>query len=531
MFSHIRRILCYIVLVLCCLETPALAAISFSGDTQIGSQFIVGHSSYGTFRIDGGSAYTTTSSQVYLGYQSGGVGIATVTGAGSQWSFTNSSSVAVGASGVGKLEVLNGGAVTFTQSFGGFDIVANSFGQGTVIVDGAGSILNANSMDVGANFTNGGNAVLRVANGGFASVGLLNIASGSRVELAGGVLRTSQFSTNNGEITGAGELSLLSTSTVTNNGRLTAAGGTLRLTGSPNTLQNSGIISVDGASFEFSRSINNNIVGDNESEITLRNGTVRVGTAGQGSQLTNGSVLAAIGGTNDFYGTITNTASGRIAVTNQSVMVFHDDVVAQGGVITVFPGSTAVFLEDLTMSGTATLLANLAGTDDDTGFGTAEVVGTAQLAGNVQVSLGSGFVPQAGASFQLLAAGSIEGSLGLGDMPSLPSGLKWDLDTEANRVLLSVVPGLAGDYNGNGSVDSADYVVWRKSLDQVGNDLPADGNSDGRVNDEDLGFWQGRFGNSLGDGSALTGTAVPEPGAALVVFVGFALVLLRCRKS
>ena len=212
-------------------------------------------------------------------------------------------------------------------------------------------------------------------------------------------------------------------------------------------------------------------------------------------------------------------------------MVFHDDVVAEGGVITVFPGATAVFLEDLTISGTATLLANLAGTDDDTGFGTAEVVGTAQLAGNVQVTLGSGFVPQAGASFQLLAAGSIEGSLGLGDMPGLPSGLKWDLDTEANRVLLSVVPGLAGDYNGNGTVDSADYVVWRKSLDQVGNDLPADGNSDGRVNEEDLDFWQSRFGNSLGGGSALTGTAVPEPGAALVVFVGFALVLLRGRKS
>ena len=242
-------------------------------------------------------------------------------------------------------------------------------------------------------------------------------------------------------------------------------------------------------------------------------------------------MLAAIGGTNDFYGRITNTESGRIAVTNNSVMVFHDDVVAEGGVITVFPGATAVFLEDLAISGSATLLANLAGTDDDTGFGTAEVVGTVQLAGNVQVTLGSGFVPQAGASFQLLAAGSTEGSLGLGDMPGLPSGLKWDLDTEANRVLLSVVPGLAGDYNGNGIVDSADYVVWRKSLDQVGNDLPADGNSDGRVNEEDLGFWRSRFGNSLGGGSALVGIAVPEPGAALVVFVGFTLVLLRGRKS
>ena len=53
-----------------------------------------------------------------------------------------------------------------------------------------------------------GNAVLSVANGGFVSVGQFTVASGGRVELAGGLLRTSQFSANNGEITGAGELSL-----------------------------------------------------------------------------------------------------------------------------------------------------------------------------------------------------------------------------------------------------------------------------------------------------------------------------------
>jgi T5SS/PEP-CTERM-associated repeat protein len=516
-------------LIIAVVVPSARATISFSGDTQIGSQFIVGYNSYGTFRIDGGSTYTTPGSQVYLGYQSGGIGIATVTGPGSQWSFTNTSSFAVGASGIGRLEVLNGGAVIFTQSFGGFDIVSNSLAQGTVVVDGAGSILSASSMDVGANFTNGGNALLRVANGGFATVGQLTVANGSRVELAGGLLRGSQFSTNNGEITGAGELSLLTTNSLTNNGRLTAAGGTLRLTGPVFMIQNSGIISVDGASLELNRSISNNMVGDNESEITLRNGALHVGTGSQGSQLTNSAVLAAIGGTNDFYGRITNNSTGRIAVTNHSVMVFHDDVTADGGVITVFPGSTAVFLENLTMNGTATLQANIAGTDDDTGFGTAEVVGTAQLAGNVAVSLGSGFTPQAGDSFQLLAAGSVTGSLGLGDMPSLPSGLKWDLDTETNRVLLSVVPGLAGDYNGNGAVDAADFVVWRNSVDETGMDLAADGNADGRVDNADLTFWQARFGNSLSGGAA-TAASVPEPGAGLAVLAGFALILLRRRK-
>jgi hypothetical protein len=129
----------------------------------------------------------------------------------------------------------------------------------------------------------------------------------------------------------------------------------------------------------------------------------------------------------------------------------------------------------------------------------------------------------------LLAAGSLTGSLGLGDMPSLPSGLKWDLDTETNRVLLSVVPGLAGDYNGNGAVDAADFVVWRNSVDETGMDLAADGNADGRVDNADLTFWQARFGNSIAGGAG-TSVAVPEPGAGLAVLSGFALVLVRRRK-
>lgn len=107
MFSHIRRILCCFILAMGFLEIPALAAISFSGDTQVGPQFYVGYNGYGTFRIDGGSTYSNTTGSVVLGSQSNGFGYATVTGAGSQWLFTNTT-LAVGGSGVGRLEVLNG---------------------------------------------------------------------------------------------------------------------------------------------------------------------------------------------------------------------------------------------------------------------------------------------------------------------------------------------------------------------------------------------------------------------------------------
>jgi hypothetical protein len=88
---------------------------------------------------------------------------------------------------------------------------------------------------------------------------------------------------------------------------------------------------------------------------------------------------------------------------------------------------------------------------------------------------------------------------------------------EANIEMLISPPQLTGDYNGDGSVNAADYVVWRKTLGQSGTDLPADGNGDEQITDEDYTVWRENFGasgSSMGAGSA----SVPEPGSmALVV--------------
>ncbi|HEX2476869.1 MAG TPA: PEP-CTERM sorting domain-containing protein [Lacipirellulaceae bacterium] len=55
-----------------------------------------------------------------------------------------------------------------------------------------------------------------------------------------------------------------------------------------------------------------------------------------------------------------------------------------------------------------------------------------------------------------------------------------------------------GDYNRNGNVDAADYVVWRKSLGTQGNS-PADGDGDGDVDPNDYGVWVSRFGQQPDD--------------------------------
>jgi glucose/arabinose dehydrogenase len=68
----------------------------------------------------------------------------------------------------------------------------------------------------------------------------------------------------------------------------------------------------------------------------------------------------------------------------------------------------------------------------------------------------------------------------------------------------------AGDYNSDGAVDGADYVLWRKSLGQSGANLAADGDGNGFVNQLDYNFWQARYGKTVPTGAG-SGTNVPEP--------------------
>jgi hypothetical protein len=86
---------------------------------------------------------------------------------------------------------------------------------------------------------------------------------------------------------------------------------------------------------------------------------------------------------------------------------------------------------------------------------------------------------------------------------------------------------LPGDYNSDGIVDAADYVVWRKSLDQTELALAADGNGDGEVNAEDYAVWRANFGRLHLTGArvataASTLPAIPEPPSFLLFVIALA---------
>jgi hypothetical protein len=82
-----------------------------------------------------------------------------------------------------------------------------------------------------------------------------------------------------------------------------------------------------------------------------------------------------------------------------------------------------------------------------------------------------------------------------------------------------------GDYNNNGRVDAADYVLWRN-----GGPLQNEGATPGMINQADYDFWRARFGATSASGAALAASHVPEPASSLL-FVAAGVVPLAASLS
>ncbi len=128
----------------------------------------------------------------------------------------------------------------------------------------------------------------------------------------------------------------------------------------------------------------------------------------------------------------------------------------------------------------------------------------------------------------ILGAGINEliGGLVLGDVTqtqagtygSSASGADFQFDQYFSGLGVFTIPGSAGldgDYNNDGIVNAADYVLWRKSPDDFGG--PTGYNT-----------WKTNFGMSNGGSGSATG--VPEPGTLVFVALGFSLAI-GCRRQ
>jgi hypothetical protein len=183
------------------------------------------------------------------------------------------------------------------------------------------------------------------------------------------------------------------------------------------------------------------------------------------------------------------------------------------------------------MNGTAELSIDLAGTGVGQ-FGQLVVGDHAALDGTLRVNLQGNYSPSAGDYFQIISAGSLSGGFDAVHLPQLNGGLVWAIGDEANSIWLAVL--FAGDYDHNGQVDDADYLLWKQQYGLIGN-FAADGNGDGVVDAADFTVWRNNLGAGLGFGegqggvSSLPQVSVPEPTSLLLLIwaMGLGSTFLR----
>jgi hypothetical protein len=164
---------------------------------------------------------------------------------------------------------------------------------------------------------------------------------------------------------------------------------------------------------------------------------------------------------------------------------------------TFSPGLSPTILSvgNIAFSPTSTLIMELGGTTPGSGYDQLQSASAITLSGTLQISLINGFVPAAGQTFDLFDSATLSGAFSSVVLPTIP-GISWDTSQLASG-MLSAIPGLPGDFNNNGKVDAADYVVWRNNP----GGFPADAYT----------TWRSHFGQTAGSGTELNN--VPEPAA------------------
>ena len=309
-----------------------------------------------------------------------------------------------------------------------------------------------------------------------------------------------------------------------------------------------------GGLLDFDQTLTNQAGGliSGNGSLNARNGVTNQGTmnfAGTANIVGNvvnsvgGKIISGGGGATVFFDDVTN--NGEIRTSTNGFTVFFGSVSGAGsftGTGTVnfegdlLPGNSPAAISfggDVVLGVGSTLTMEIGGTSPGAQHDQLNVAGQLAVDGTLNLSLINGFTPAAGQSFNLFDWGSINGTFDSLLLPALGSGLSWNTSQLYTTGVLSVVgAGLAGDYNNDGVVDAADYIVWRANLNTPAV-LPND-TTPGLVTAVDYDVWRAHFGQVLGtgDGTPTFATTVPEPSTSLLVAAFLlASAMLRLRSD
>jgi autotransporter-associated beta strand protein len=346
--------------------------------------------------------------------------------------------------------------------------------------------------------------------------------------LAGGTLaNTASFTLNSNRgitsTSGASTVSNAAGTTLTYGGVISGSGGLtqtgggkLILSGANTYSGNTNIVGGTGAAASSTLAIGADNALPTGTLLNLNSGTAAGGNATfelNGFNQTVGGI--ALTATTSPAGTITNSASGaakNFTVNNDTPRNYAG---ALSGNLNLVKSGT----QDLILTGAKTY------TGDTKVLGGTLSINNAYLADAADVYLSTGSL------FNLAFSGSdtirslfIDGlgqAIGTWGGTGSSAAHITPLITGTGLLNVTTLASLPGDYNNNGKVDAADYVLWRKNPGAFGGD-PAGYNT-----------WRANFGaGGPGAGSSLGGATVPEPATLLLslLMIGSTLIIRRAKR-
>jgi hypothetical protein len=463
--------------------------------------------------------------------------------------------------GPGNLVIENGAAL---RGHGSINAPVDANGDAQLIATGGQLNVNSGIVDAGTVGTSGAGSVLNVTSAWNTSVANL-------VVLDEGTVQGSTITNDGNGFRGRGTIlsrvinntSIISTTPGTlvventtndwdgapNTGTLRATQGTLELRDNASFLYNGTVIADGGAVFANGFELEF----EPASLITLLNGTYRSTHAtdlGGTINVAGGTSRMEISSTATFENGSNTTLTGDLRLANNVTRIALGAVFSGAGELINDNGSAlnfddgAIVGAQVTNEGVAGIAAGAAGRADvddylQAAMGTLQMdingiglgqfdrlvaSGIAQVGGELRVMTG-GFGPTLGTTVQLIsAAGGVLGTFAdvVDGTGNLPAGTHWEAIYNANSVQVVLGLVLPGDFNNDGSVDAADYTVYRDNLGAAVT-LPGDP-TPGNVTADDHAVWAANYGATAPAPSMAfaMAAAVPEPTTAVMVVLAAA---------
>lgn len=440
----------------------------------------------GTIRLTNGGALTATAGNINMGLGSNNGqpghllvenGTVTVMGSGAQLLIGDSNATSTFVLTEGTVEVAAAvevatqnskvqNASSFTIAGGTFSngiAGGNNFFVGRGASTGASVNVSGGTMSVGGRFLmGGGTATGVVANhtGGTLNVGNdLRVADGATVD----AITDSTYN-----LSGTGVINAT-------NGGIVARQGTGKF------FQTGGQANFTGAL----------LVGSREAAVNPANGLYKISAgelnAGAGTGVTGLSI--APNGTGEF----------RVVGDDASIDVL---------------GS---FLLNNTANGVGTLAFEFETGDS---LSQINVTDAATFSLGAKLVLDASLVSPAQSSYDLFTAATIaDGGIDF----VAPAGWSYQIVSGGNGQILRAVNGSTpadnADFNADGTVDGADFLIWQRGFGVSGTLTTGDANNDSAVDAADLAIWTSQFGTP-----PTPVTSIPEPAAVFLGVIGLAML-------